>query len=314
MSEAKQHKGKNPAFQFYPADWLRDPALRSVTSGARGLWIDMLCLMWDCVPRGYLQNMAGKPFSAEMICRMTGNISKDEVDRWLAELEDSGVLSRSNTGVYYSRRMVRDEHKRVLCQEAGRKGGNPTLKGGSKGVVNGTHKGASNRKPTPSSSASTSVDNKYKNAGEEQVEIEEPFHAPRAFCVNPQVTAILIGKSMIEYHEDPIQWEAEFVRRWNLLPGVSKRTAMALDGPLRTKLENRLMDASWDWKQAFMRFPIRMGITFTPTLTWFLKPETVSAILDDAYKVVERIALKTAVSTVAEYSDFSEEELADGVR
>lgn len=162
MAAASKAKGKNPAFQFYPADWLRDPALRSVTSGARGLWIDMLCLMWDCVPRGYLQTMSGKPFTAEMICRMSGNISKDEVDRWLAELEDSGVLSRSTSGVFYSRRMVRDEHKRTLCQEAGKLGGNPTLKGGSKGHPKGDDKGGSkgesNRKPTPSSSSSSSVD------------------------------------------------------------------------------------------------------------------------------------------------------------
>lgn len=125
----KRIKGKSPAAQFYWRDWLTDPALRSVSSGARGLWMDMLCLMWECVPRGYLQTPTGIPYSTEMICRATGNISKDEVVGWLQELADSGVSSLSGTGVLYSRRLVRDEHKRALCRDAGKKGGgNPHLK------------------------------------------------------------------------------------------------------------------------------------------------------------------------------------------
>lgn len=147
-------KGKNPAAQWYWADWLRDPALRSVTSGARGLWMDILCLMWECVPKGHLQTRTGQPFSVEMICRMTGNISEEEVNRWLLELDNSGVSSRTATGILISRRMVRDEHKRALCREAGKRGGNPTLKGRVKGVSKGAPKGQSKRNPTPSSSTS----------------------------------------------------------------------------------------------------------------------------------------------------------------
>lgn len=147
-------KGKSPAAQWYWADWLRDPALRSVTSGARGLWMDILCLMWECVPKGHLQTRTGQPFSVEMICRMTGNISEEEVNRWLLELENSGVSSRTTTGVLYSRRMVRDEHKRAACREAGKRGGNPALKGVVKGQSKGQSKGGVKRKPTPSSSTS----------------------------------------------------------------------------------------------------------------------------------------------------------------
>lgn len=151
---ARKSKGKSPAAQFYWADWLRDPALRSISSGARGLWIDILCLMWECTPKGHLQTRTGQPFSVEMICRMTGNISEEEVNRWLKELDNSGVSSLSASGVLISRRMVRDEHKRALCREAGKRGGNPTLKRDCKGVVKGAPKGPSKRKPTPSSSTS----------------------------------------------------------------------------------------------------------------------------------------------------------------
>jgi hypothetical protein len=63
---------KLPFFKFYPGDWMKDPALRSVSIAARGLWIDMLCLMHESDRRGYLQHATGKPVTAEQLARMTG--------------------------------------------------------------------------------------------------------------------------------------------------------------------------------------------------------------------------------------------------
>jgi uncharacterized protein YdaU (DUF1376 family) len=43
---------KTPAFQFYPSDWLSDFHVRAMTYEQRGIYIDMLCLMWgeqDCM-------------------------------------------------------------------------------------------------------------------------------------------------------------------------------------------------------------------------------------------------------------------------
>jgi len=112
---------KLPAMMFYPGDWLKDPAIRAVSLAARGLWIDMLCLMHESPRRGYLQHVSGKPVTAEQLARMTG-CSTDEVSRLLQELEDAGVFSCTEHGVIYSRRMVRDEHIRQIRSEAGRKG------------------------------------------------------------------------------------------------------------------------------------------------------------------------------------------------
>lgn len=164
---------KLPSFQFYPGDWLKDPALRAASSGARGLWIDMLCLMFEAQPRGYLQNPAGEPLTDEQIARMTGNCSLEDVRGWLRELETLGVFSRTKQGVIFSRRMVREEAKRQACAEAGKRGGNPRLcrnlrqtlnrdskgdsKGQSKGHSKGPPKGHSNPEPTPSSSSSSSI-------------------------------------------------------------------------------------------------------------------------------------------------------------
>jgi len=173
---------KLPAFQFYPGDWLKDPALRSVSVAARGLWIDMLCLMHESPRRGYLQHATGKPVTAEQLARMTG-CSTDEVSRLLQELEDTGVFSCTEHGVIFSRRMVRDEAKRQRCREAGTRGGNPLLKsrtngdlgqtlnrpskgdakGHSKGHSKGGAKGQSNPNPTPSFSSSFSSSSSSSN-------------------------------------------------------------------------------------------------------------------------------------------------------
>jgi hypothetical protein len=102
--------GKRPAFLFYTGDWMKDPELRAVSSGARGLWIDMLCLMFESARKGYLQLNSGKIVNAENLARMTGN-STDDTSRWLQELEDSGVFSRNQQGVIYCRRMLSDEAK-----------------------------------------------------------------------------------------------------------------------------------------------------------------------------------------------------------
>lgn len=154
---------KLPAILFYPGDWMKDPALRSCSLAARGLWIDLLCLMHESDRRGYLQHANGKPVSKEQAARMTGS-STEEVSRLLQELEDSGVYSCTEHGAIYSRRMVADESKRAKCAEAGRKGGNPalTLKGASKGGSKGPPKGESNRLPTPSSSSSDSNAEEHK--------------------------------------------------------------------------------------------------------------------------------------------------------
>ena len=105
-----------PSFQFYPADWLRDPGLRSCSLGARGLWIDLLSFMHEAEPYGHLR-LNGHDIGPDVLARMVGAPLK-EVQRYLGELEAAGVFSRTMMGTPYSRRMVRDEElreKRAAC-------------------------------------------------------------------------------------------------------------------------------------------------------------------------------------------------------
>ena len=62
---------KRPSFQFYPSDWLRDTALRSCSTGARGLWMDMICFMHEGSPYGHLK-VGDKVILAFNLSRMVG--------------------------------------------------------------------------------------------------------------------------------------------------------------------------------------------------------------------------------------------------
>lgn len=111
-----------PALMFYPGDWLKDPAVRSVSLSARGLWIDMLCMMHECPDRGYLSIVQGKPMTQIQIARMCG-VELSDLETALQELIDANVCSLNEDGCVYSRRMARDEADRKKLSDAGRKGG-----------------------------------------------------------------------------------------------------------------------------------------------------------------------------------------------
>lgn len=114
-----------PWFKFFPTDWSADPALRTVSLSARGLWIEMLCICHQSNPRGDLK-INNKAVDASMLSRLTGG-TLEETKKCLQELEDAGVFSRRKNGVIFSRRMEKDENRSRKNRENGSKGGNPSL-------------------------------------------------------------------------------------------------------------------------------------------------------------------------------------------
>jgi hypothetical protein len=117
---------KQPWLKFFPSDWRADPALRMCSLAARGLWIEMLCLMHEARPHGSLL-VNGKPVTAAQLANLVG-AGIAEVEGFLAELEEAGVFSRDADGALYSRRMRRDEERAAVNRVNGRAGGNPSLK------------------------------------------------------------------------------------------------------------------------------------------------------------------------------------------
>jgi hypothetical protein len=104
-----------PWLKFYPSDWRADPALRVCSIGARGLWMEMLCIMHEAVPRGSLL-VNGRPVTDRQLANLCGVPLRDAA-ALLSELDEAGVFSRDTDGTIFSRRIRRDHAK----AEEGRK-------------------------------------------------------------------------------------------------------------------------------------------------------------------------------------------------
>ena len=102
---------KLPAFQFYPGDWLKDPNLRRCSKAAKGVWIDMMCLMFECEDRGILAS-GGVPWTKEEISAAIGGDHAENL-ACIEELLRKGVVSLTKLGAISNRRMVRDEEMRA---------------------------------------------------------------------------------------------------------------------------------------------------------------------------------------------------------
>ena len=135
--------GKAPAFQFYVRDWLSDPQLRLASPSTRGIWIDLLCFMWEAPERGIITT------TKERLGRMVGAENGD-LGRFLDEVQElcfCDIVTHDNNKITLrNRRMHREEKKKInnkLRQKRFRE------------------KQKDNEKITPPSSSSTSSSKKY---------------------------------------------------------------------------------------------------------------------------------------------------------
>jgi hypothetical protein len=114
---------KSPGFWFFTGDWMKDPELRFCSLFARGLLVDLLCILFEAKEQGYASNPDGSPRTDEQIADAVSGGSRDEKLAALAELERSGVLSRDSRGVLFSRRIARLAELSAARKESGSKGG-----------------------------------------------------------------------------------------------------------------------------------------------------------------------------------------------
>lgn len=125
--------------KFYPSDWRADPMLRLCSMAARGLWVEMLCIMHEATPYGTLL-VNGRRLDKKQLAALVG-IPERDCTALLLELEGGGVFSREEDGTIFSRRMRRDAEKALKDKENGKGGGNPRLKAGVNPPDNPTVKG-----------------------------------------------------------------------------------------------------------------------------------------------------------------------------
>lgn len=114
---------KSPGFWFFTGDWMKDPELRFCSIFARGLLVDLLCILHEAKEQGYASNPDGSPRASEQIVDAISGGSREEKLAALAELEQSGVLSRDSRGVLFSRRVARLAELSAERKQNGSKGG-----------------------------------------------------------------------------------------------------------------------------------------------------------------------------------------------
>ena len=119
----KSNKANNwPALLWYPRDARSDVGLQTCSIGARGLWYEMLWIMFDSPKRGQLLTPGGKKISPENLAKLVG-IEATDCEQLLSELETENVFSTLKDGTIYNRRMARDEEQRMNKVRAGRASG-----------------------------------------------------------------------------------------------------------------------------------------------------------------------------------------------
>jgi len=149
---------KLPAFQFYPGDWLKDPGVQALDYESRGVWFELLLLMFESEKRGYLM-LNGKGMTDEIVKKLLG-IHGNKWKKIKRKLIDTGVATvEKNTGIMYNRRMVKDEEIRRKRIDGGYLGAKYGALGGrpAKPLTPPLQKPLKNPPSSSSSSSSSSL-------------------------------------------------------------------------------------------------------------------------------------------------------------
>ena len=114
-------KDKFHWFPFEPGAWLQDPELSRCSAAARGVWIDILCLMFQSDERGVLVS-CGDAWTVEETARALRGDTEVNLSS-IQELLRCGVMRSRKDGALYCSRMVRERNLSETRAKVGRKGG-----------------------------------------------------------------------------------------------------------------------------------------------------------------------------------------------
>lgn len=140
--------GKQPAFQFYPGDWMQDTRVLSLA--AKGAWIDLLCAMWRSQTRGKLSlPWLGYARLIGASVEQTKAAINELIDMQICDFEEDSNADCNGNVTLINRRMVREERERELTRCRVERHRNADMKR--------TCNGSSNADVTPPSSTSSST-------------------------------------------------------------------------------------------------------------------------------------------------------------
>lgn len=119
-------KSKKESFAFYPQDWMSDSRLRLCSAGARGLWIDIMCLMYLSSERGYL--LIDDTVLDEKMLQKTLGYDAQEFDVFFTELIKYKIIKKDEKNRYFCKTMVNAQQLSEKRSTSGKLGGNPNLR------------------------------------------------------------------------------------------------------------------------------------------------------------------------------------------
>lgn len=108
--------------KFFTNDWMGDLTLRRCGLEARGLWLELLCLMHQSPKRGYLVGANLEALEPAELAKLVG-VSLKKFNALLGELFSKGVASRDEGGVLFNRRMAKELETSEARSKAGKVGG-----------------------------------------------------------------------------------------------------------------------------------------------------------------------------------------------
>lgn len=243
---------KLPAFQFYTGDWLKDPNLRRCSLAARGVYIDMLCLMFECEIRGVLATNGVAWSEREIAATISGEPS--QLLSCVEELLRKGVVSRDDAdgnstgtpGSIYSRRMVRDEKSRASNRERQRRH---------------YHKALDNGQPnghlTPTSHVSSSSPSSSKQSPTPLAHSEALLPEMAARAVMDRCRLAGMGLSVVLHRQCKIAYEAgenleelveRMVKAWDDFCDAKQRLKW-FPGAEKFFGEMWSKPSTWPWKE-----------------------------------------------------------------
>ena len=136
-TESYKEDGR-PAQQWYWDDWFSAFDVRLCSLAARGLWIDMIGIMFKAEIRGTL-TVNGKQINSKILAKIVGDTIAN-VNKYLNELEEQDVFSRLEDNTIYCRRLFRESGRQdqisQIRSEAGKKGAEARWQKGEQNIAN----------------------------------------------------------------------------------------------------------------------------------------------------------------------------------
>jgi hypothetical protein len=240
---------RRPSFQFYPADWRNNANLRRCSWEARGVWVEVMGLMHDSDVYGVLRwplkeiaQALGAPMKLVQELATKGVMKgrdKGVIEAFVytprsgrKDLEPVVLVPSQDGPIWYSSRMVKDEHLRAVRGDSTRFTDDP------KATPNNAPKGTLGAKSGDGSSSSSSSTTSSSLRSEEgapkasaislktyldrcRTETRKPIpedHSVRAYCSDAGITDEMLQVAWLMFKDR--HTKGEKVKRYKDWPRV----------------------------------------------------------------------------------------------